>query len=40
MKIYTDRGVERIAIAYKINNKMKGYNFPLKKFHEYILMKI
>lgn len=29
VRLYTDRGIRRIAISYKINNNMKGYNLPL-----------
>lgn len=30
LKIYTSRGIKRLALTYKINNKVKGYNIPLK----------
>ena len=38
IKLYTDRGVKRIAISYRIDNKLRGYNMPLDKF-QYIFMK-
>jgi len=30
LKIYTLKGRRRLAIAYKIGSKIKGYNIPLK----------
>ncbi len=35
-KIYTDRGIKRIAISYRINNRIKGYNVPLSVWHKII----